>query len=277
MWQGRDIFARPGQPQYPLNPGAPGHEAVGRVVERGPAVQMLKPGDYVAVKPRTRGPENDAHATHIVRREDEVALVDESVPPEQAAPLEMVMCALRSVELAGAIVGRLAVVVGLGPAGVLHLQAARIAGAAVVGVEPVGRRREIASAFADAVFAPDDPALHKWVSQWSRRVVFECSGAAGAMQTAVELATDRVHVFGVPDGRWVYGQRAWISGAAILPYHWRGRRQVDVLQKAARMLADGRITTEPLISAVMPYERYSEAMEMLERREAMKIVFRWRR
>ena len=276
MWQGRDIFARPGQPQYPLNPGAPGHEAVGRVVECGPAVQTLKPGDYVAVKPRSRGPENDAHSTHIVRCADQVARVDESVPPEQAAPLEMVMCALRSVELAGDLKGQVAVIVGLGPAGILHLQAARIAGAEmVIGVEPLESRREVAAQFADAVLAPDDRALRELVGRHPRRVVFECSGAAAAMETAIELAADRVHVFGVPDGKWVYGQRAWLSGAAIVPYHWRGRRQADVLQRAARLLAAGQIKTQPLVSAVMSYERYGEAMEMLQRREALKIVFRW--
>ena len=276
MWRGRDIFARPGQPRYPLNPGAPGHEAVGRVVQCGGAVNDVKPGDYVAVKPRMRGPENDAHATHIVRCADEVATVDPSVPPEQAAPLEMVMCALRSVELAGDLKGRGVVVVGLGPAGILHLQAARLAGAEpIFGVEPVEKRREVAAQFADAVFAPDDPALAEVAAAQPGLVVFECSGAATAMETAMGLGAERAHVFGVPDGKWRYDQRAWLTGTAILPYHWRGRRQADVLRRAAQLVAKGEIETAPLISAVMSYDRYAEAMNMLAAHEALKIVFQW--
>ncbi|MBC7288258.1 MAG: alcohol dehydrogenase catalytic domain-containing protein [Armatimonadetes bacterium] len=276
MWRGRDIFGRMGEPKYPLNPGAPGHEAAGRVIACGSSVRRLRPGDYVAVKPQTRGPENDAHSTHIVRPESEVALVDENVPPEEAAPLEMVMCALRSVELAGAITGSLGIVVGLGPAGILHLQALRLAGVgATVGVEPLEKRREIAAPFADAVLAPGDPSLGEWLRAWPTRIVFECSGASQAMETALRLATNRVHVFAVPDGRWVYDQRAWLSGVAIVPYSWRGRAQADVLEKAARLVGAGLIRTAPLISAIMPYERYPEAMEMLASREALKIVFRW--
>ncbi|MCD6351089.1 MAG: alcohol dehydrogenase catalytic domain-containing protein [Armatimonadetes bacterium] len=293
MWQGRDIFARPGFPKYPLNPGAPGHEAAGRVVAVGAEVKEIQVGQLVAVKPSLRGPENDAHATHIVRPEAEVAPVADHVPPEEAAPLEMAMCALRSVELAFQQYQGLrstdpqageqadeaqpaAVVVGLGPAGQLHLQTARLAGLEpVVGIEPVAERREVARQFADAVFAPDDPALVEYLGRVGERLVFECSGAAPAMATAVSLAVGTVHIFGVPDGRWTYGQKAWISGAALLPYHWRGRRQAPLLRQAANLLSEGKLQTRPLISTVLPYERYDEGLALLKRRRALKVIFRW--
>jgi len=289
MWEGRDIFARPGYPKYPLNPGAPGHEAAGRVVALGAKVGELRVGDPVAVKPSLRGHENDAHATHIVRPESEVAVVAEHVPPEEAAALEMAMCALRTAELAreyhcaracqspGACSGETgAVIVGLGPAGILHLQSTRLAGAdKVVGVDPLAHRREVAAPFADAVFAPDDPELGPYVGAIQDRIVVECSGAAPAMATAVSLASGVVHVFGVPDGKWVYDQQAWGRSVAILSFHWRNRQQAPVLREAARLLGEGKLNTRCLISAVLPYERYAEGLAMLKRREALKVVFQW--
>jgi 2-desacetyl-2-hydroxyethyl bacteriochlorophyllide A dehydrogenase len=289
MWEGRDIFARPGYPKYPLNPGAPGHEAAGRVISCGDAMQEVRVGDLVAVKPSTRGHENDAHATHITRPENEVVVIPEGVPAEEAAPLEMAMCAIRSVELAkahlygevkalaeGGLQGLAVIVVGLGPAGILHLQVARAEGASpTVGVDPLQRRREAAAPFADAVFAPDDAVLYEFVRSHPNRVVFECSGASAAMSTAMSLAAGAVHVFGVPDGTWIYDQRAWCTGTAILPYHWRGRQQVPLLRRAARLLAEGKINTRCLISAVLPYHRYAEGMQLLKKREALKIIFRW--
>src|SRR5215218_9533029 len=43
VWQGEPWF------QYPLEPGAPGHEAWGRVQMTGPEVQGVFPGDRVAI------------------------------------------------------------------------------------------------------------------------------------------------------------------------------------------------------------------------------------
>ncbi|MGD9519432.1 MAG: zinc-binding dehydrogenase [Armatimonadota bacterium] len=289
MWEGRDIFARPGHPRYPLNPGAPGHEAAGHVVARGAEVREVCEGDLVAVKPSLRGHENDTHATHIVRPESEVAMVGSHVSAEEAAVLEMAMCALRSVELAeehwrttgvgredGGLEGAACVIVGLGPAGILHVQAARLAGAtAVVGIDTLESRRLQAKPFADAVFAPEDEALGGFLAPHDRRIVIECSGNAAAMALAVALARGAVHVFGVPEGRWVYDQSAWSSGAAILPYHWRGRPQAPLLKRAAQLLSEGKLDTACLISAVLPYERYAEGLEKLKRREALKIIFRW--
>lgn len=279
-WEGRDIFGRPGLPHYPLNPGAPGHEAAGVVVAVGTDVSRLREGDLVAVKPSTRGPENDAHATHIVRPAEEVAIVPARVRPEEAAPLEMVMCALRSVELAaeyhGGIEGRAVVVVGLGPAGILHLQAASLRSpATLIGIDPVDSRREVACRFAARVFPPDAPEMAEFLESYAEPVVFECSGSASGMSTAIRLRNSAVHVFGVPDGRWIYDQAAWLSGVAILPYHWRGRRQAEVLQQAADLLAAGHIDTSCLVSAVLAYEHYDEGLEMLRRREALKVVYRW--
>jgi NADPH:quinone reductase-like Zn-dependent oxidoreductase len=48
LWDGVDIFERPGHPRYPLDPGWPGHEWSGPVVETGPGVSRVKVGDHVA-------------------------------------------------------------------------------------------------------------------------------------------------------------------------------------------------------------------------------------
>jgi threonine dehydrogenase-like Zn-dependent dehydrogenase len=271
-WRGTDIFDRPGHPLYPQNPGSPGHEAAGVVEAVGAGVSSLTEGDKVAVLGSTRGPENDAHAQYVTRPEGQVAKLPADVDPVRAAPLEMALCAVRSIDLEPEIEGASVGVVGLGPAGMLHLQVARARGAhRVIGVDPVLARREAAAPLANRVADPggDGPAL----LEERVDVVFECSGSAAGMAFGLRWARLRLHVFSVPSAPVEWGKTSWLRGVAIEPYHWRGDSPAACLRRAAAMLEAGEIDTTPLISRVLPYSRYAEGLRLLETREAIKVVY----
>lgn len=273
-WRGVDIFSRPGHPIYPQNPGSPGHEAAGVVVETGPEVTELGVGDHVAVYGSTRGPENDAHAQYIVRPACQVAKVDPAIPFEEAAPLEMALCAVRSVDLAGNLVGRTVAVVGLGPAGILHLQVAKARGAAeLIGIDVLDARLAAARPFADAAVDGRDREALQTVREQGADIVFECSGSPQGMRTALDIARECCLVFAVPEGTVEWGKWEWLRSVSIAPYHWRGDTQVSCLRRAADMLARGELNTRAVVSAVLPYPRYAEGLAMLEAREAVKIVY----
>jgi len=273
-WRGQDIFDRPDHPIYPQNPGSPGHEAAGVVLQVGADVTQLNPGDHVSVYGSIRGPENDAHATHITRPADLVALVEPAIPFVQAAPLEMAQCAVRSVDLAGDIEGKSVAVVGLGPAGILHLQVARANGAGrIVGVDMVPARLSAALPFADEVVDPGDADALKAAVDAGAQIAFDCSGSPQGMRTAMDIAQEAFHVFSVPSGPVEWGKPEWLRSLPILPYHWRGDTQVNCLRRSARMLAHGDLDTRAIITHVLPYTKYAEGMELLGNREAIKIVF----
>jgi len=273
-WHGIDIFSRPGYPVYPQNPGSPGHEAAGVVAEVGPGVTGLEPGDHVAVYGSRRGPENDAHATHVTREASQVVKIDPSIPFAEAAPLEMGLCAVRSIDVAGDLKGKSVGVVGLGPAGILHLQIARARGAAyIVGIDMIGARLAAAAPFADSVVDANDADALRTAVEAGALVAFDCSGNPKGMRTALDLAREAMYVFAVPEGGVEWGKSEWLRSIPIVPYNWRGGTQADCLRRAAEMLTEGTLDTSAIVSAVLPYARYDEGLALLESREAIKVVF----
>lgn len=273
-WHGIDIFSRPGYPVYPQNPGSPGHEAAGIVVEVGSRVTGLATGDHVAVYGSRRGPENDAHATHVVREASQVAKIDPSIAFADASPLEMGLCAVRSLDVAGDLTGKSVGVVGLGPAGILHLQVARARGAAhIVGIDMIDTRLSAAAPFADRVVDARDADALRMAVDAGALVAFDCSGNPRGMRTALDLAREAMYVFAVPEGGVEWGKKEWLRSVPIVPYNWRGGTQIDCLARAAAMLAEGTLDTRAIVSVVLPYTRYDEGLALLESREAIKVVF----
>jgi len=273
-WAGVDIFGRPGHPIYPQNPGSPGHEAAGTVVECGANVTTVKAGDHVAIMGSVRGPENDAHAQFVARPEAHVALLSPSVSFVDAAPLEMVMCAVRSLTVAGDVSGKSVAVVGLGPAGNFHVQLARHGGAArCIGIDTVPARLNAARPFADLAVSPTDGDALAQVRADGVDIAFDCSGSPAGMRLGLDLAREVCYVFAVPEGEVGWGKMDWLSGTALVPYNWRGDSPWSVLRRAAALLGDGAVDARAVITHVLPYTRYAEAMDLLASRQAIKIVF----
>ncbi len=272
-WRGVDIFGAP-VAVYPKNPGAPGHEAAGTVVECGAEVEGVKIGDKVAIMGSHRGPENDAHAEYVTRPAAHLAHLAPDTDPVLAAPLEMGLCVVRSLEVAGDVAGRNIAVVGLGPAGVMHLQLLRAAGAAhTVGIDAEPARLEAAAPFASQVVDGRETEEVERLGELGVTLAFDCSGNPKGLATGLRLAHEALIVFSVPDGDITWGKPEWLRGVAIRPYHWRGGDQFACLRQAARHLAEGVLDTRPLVGAVLPYTRYEEGLTMLAERKALKVVF----
>lgn len=273
-WRGTDIFDRPDHPIYPQNPGSPGHEASGVVVECGAEVTSLAVGDHVCIYGSLRGPENDAHASYVTRPAELVAKLDPAIPFVEAAPLEMALCAVRSLDMGQPWEGRSVAVVGLGPAGILHLQVARAYGAArVVGIDVVEARLAAAKPFADQVVDARDADALRAAVEAGAHTVCECSGSQPGMATGLELAREVLRIFSVPEGAVSWGKMHWLRGIAIEPYTWRGGTQIDCLRRSAQLLAEGKLDTKAIVTDVLPYAQYAEGLRRLESREAIKIVF----
>ncbi len=163
-----------------------GHEMAGEIVQVGEGVEEWAPGDRVAVMHHV--PCMDCHycrersysqcATYkltgttagfepagggfaeyirvmdwIVRRG--MVRIPADVSFEQAAFIEPVNTCLKAVRKAGIHEGHTVLILGQGPIGLLFTQLARLAGAFVIGTDPLAARRELCQQFGASALPPD--------------------------------------------------------------------------------------------------------------------------
>ncbi|MFD5922670.1 zinc-binding dehydrogenase [Kitasatospora sp. NPDC058201] len=271
-------------------PAVLGHEMSGRVVRVGPDVEGWRPGDAVTVMPLRWDdtcPACRAGHQHICQHLDFIGIdspgalqqrwtvpastlvrLPDSLPLDRAALVEPTAVAVHDVARAGVRAGEKAVVVGGGPVGVLIALVARAAGAEVRVVELSTHRRLLAEELGLTAWNPADDDLPALVRQWTgdagADVAFEVSGAAGGVDTAVD----------------VLGARGRLCLVAIHPrprevnlhrFFWReltlvGARLYDRsdFERAVTLVAEGTIPAERLISKVVPLTRAPAAFEALE-------------
>ncbi|MBX7554338.1 alcohol dehydrogenase catalytic domain-containing protein [Streptomyces sp. NPDC004232] len=271
-------------------PAVLGHEMSGRVVRVGTGVEGWRAGDAVTVMPlRWDGtcPACRAGHQHICQHLDFIGIdspgamqqrwtvpastlirLPDSLALDRAALVEPTAVAVHDVGRAKVAEGEKAVVVGGGPVGVLIALVARAAGAEVRVVEPSAHRRLLAKELGLTVWDPAADGIGALAGEWTQDagadVAFEVSGAAGGVDTAVD----------------VLGVRGRLCLVAIHPrprevnlhrFFWReltlvGARLYDRgdFERAVTLVADGTIPAERLISKVVPLTQAPAAFEALE-------------
>lgn len=272
LWDGVDIFERSDHPKYPLDPGWPGHEWSGVVVEVGEGVSRVTVGDHVAFWGSAPGDKRISMCSYL-----EYKVVHEaSVLPfptkhsfAGAALLEMLTSVCSSVVRAGSVSGKRVGVSGLGAAGLLCTQALRaLAPGELIGFDPVSERRELARrAGADQSLAPGS-------SEWEALratppdLTIECSGSGEAISGALNVTKGRVLVFGVPHGPVAFGPDQWRSGVTLEGYGGRLRAAADL---ARHLLVTRQVDESLYVSDTLPLESYAKAVDLLRRKKAIKV------
>jgi 2-desacetyl-2-hydroxyethyl bacteriochlorophyllide A dehydrogenase len=271
-------------------PAVLGHEMSGRITRVGPGVEGWAPGDAVSVMPLRWDdtcPACRSGHQHICQHLDFIGIdspgamqqrwtvpaatlirLPDALPLDRAALVEPTAVAVHDVGRAGVREGEKVVVVGGGPVGVLIALVAQAAGAEVRVVELNAHRRLLAQKLGLATWDPAAEDLPELVREWTgdagADVAFEVSGAAGGVDTAVE----------------VLGVRGRLCLVAIHPrprevnlhrFFWReltlvGARLYDRsdFEKAVALVADGTVPADRLISKVVPLTRAPAAFEALE-------------
>ena len=237
-----------------------GYEEVGEIIEVGPAVTDLRPGQHVF---GTWG-----HRTHHVANKDYARdrLMPAGADPRIGIFSHIGAVALNGVHDAAIRMGDLVVVFGLGVSGQIVAQAARASGATVIGVDPVKSRREIALLLgADRVLDPTVVAVAETLkSETGGRgadVCIEVSGVAAALGEAIRTVaySSRVVAMGFFQGEargLALGEEfhhnrielvcSQISGVAPAASHrWN---KIRLWQTAVRLQHEGRLNLLPLIT-----------------------------
>ncbi|MFI9844341.1 zinc-binding dehydrogenase [Nonomuraea sp. NPDC051941] len=280
-------------------PAVLGHEMSGRVLRVGPDVEGWRPGDAVTVMPLRWDdscPACRAGNRHICQHLDFIGIdspgamqqrwivpaatlvrLPDSLPLDHAALVEPTAVAVHDVNRARVRDGERVVVVGGGPIGILIALVARATGAEVRVVELSGHRRILAQKLGLTAWNPAAEDVPELVRQWTgdagADVAFEVSGAAGGVDTAVQ----------------VLGVRGRLCLVAIHPrprevdlhrFFWRELTLIGArlynrsdFEKAVTLVADATIPAEQLISKVVPLTQAPAAFEALEAGgDVMKIL-----
>ena len=260
--------------EYPYTPGQPGHEMTGSVEAIGAQVRDFQPGDRVAAW-RDRGPAaTGCYARYVAFEAAALLKVPDGLAPLAVASLELAMCVQVSFDqLAnlGGIAGKRFAVGGLGPAGLIALQMARIYGAGeVVGIDLISQRRDLARQLgADRAVSPDEIPPGRF-EPTSFTAGLDCTGLAPAVQFLMDRTRETVALFGVLRDSVAFGFDHWRRGLTLVGYQGHNRQAAE---KALAHIASGALKLEALVSRTLPLSRYALGVELLRRKEAVKIGF----
>ena len=252
---------------FPLEPGAPGHEAWGRVEAcADPTVGLL--GRRVAMLSHRGFAELD-----VVARERLVPLPAEL--DESDVPAEPLACAVNVARRAGVQPGDEVVVLGVGFMGALLLSLLRDARPArIVAVS----RRRAARELAERMGA-DEVLTYEEAITWAGRhadgvvdVVVEGTGAQRPLDVATWLCRvrGRLVVAGYhQDGPRSVDMRLWNwRGIDVINAHERSpETYLEGMHEGLLRLADGRLDLRPLITHRMPLADIQHAFQTADRRE----------
>lgn len=275
-----------GPPSFAYPVAGWGYEEVGEVVEVGADVERVRPGDRVwgVWGHRSSGVVSEEHVAERV--------LDGGLPALAGVFARIGAIALNAVLEADIHVGETVAVFGQGVPGLIATQLARLNGAAVIAVDPIPRRLELARSLgathvvgADAATTIKEltggrgadvsielsgayPALQEAIraTAYSSRVVASgfYQGEAGALRLGDEFHHNRIEVVA-----------SQISGVAPrLAHRWsRERLERTVIDLRARELLE----LESLVSHVLPAEQVADAFRLLDERpdEAVQVVLQF--
>jgi propanol-preferring alcohol dehydrogenase len=263
----------------------PGHEVVGRVVEKGAEVKDLAIGDRVGVAwlhatcgecaPCREGKENlcrkalitgvmvdGGYAEYMVARASHALRVPDSLTPEQAAPL---FCAgltvYRALKNAGAGPGQRVAIFGVGGLGHLAVQIAKAWGAEVIALDLDPAKLELARQLGAAQTLnagnPDDiKALRK---QGGVHVAVVTSAAKAAYDTAFKCLrpAGTLSVVGLPSEALTFPALALVGIEARVIGSSVGTR--DDMRAVLELAAGGKLRclteSQPLAEVNSVFER----------------------
>jgi L-iditol 2-dehydrogenase len=204
-----------------------------------------------------------------------LSAVPDAVPDEQVPLIEPLLIGLHAESLRPVRKGDQVAVVGCGPIGLLQIQVARMGEPArILAVEPLAHRRA-AALEAGATEAVE--AIPPGAAEPVFDVVFDASGAPGAIEAAVELARPggTVLLSGIPDED-TTTFRASVARRKGLTF-MLVRRSVPANERAYRLIESGHIRLDGLVTHRLPLARAVEAFEVAVAREGLKVIVEPRR
>jgi alcohol dehydrogenase len=302
---GADLF-----PFHGLTPGFEpgtvlGHEFAGEVVEVGPGVQRVRPGQrvvnasmisdgtcpscragrvtqckgrslfgYSGVYPRLDG--GQADLVRVPHADRALRVLPDEVSDEAAVFLADVLpTGFASVVRGGVSAGDTVVVVGCGPVGLVALLLSASLAGRLIAVDGVPARRELAARLGAEVIAPEAAAafVGEATDGLGADVVIEAAGSPGGLDASLRLARGRgmVSVVGAHFEPDYPLDNALMFERELTVRFSIGDPTADGDALLAR-LASGEVDPIPIVTHRLPLSDAAEAYRLFDSREATKVV-----
>jgi threonine dehydrogenase-like Zn-dependent dehydrogenase len=262
LWRGRPWF------DYPLEPGAPGHEGWGRVDALGAAVDGIEPGEQVAFL------SDRAYAEYDIARADSVVRMPAST---EIFPGEALGCAINIFSRCEIHPGQTVALVGVGFLGALLIQLAVAGGAQVIAISrrPFALQVARRCGAAEAMASSDATAVIARVMERTAGTGCGCVIEATGEQDALDLASELIGVRGRlviagyhQDSARRVNMQLWNwRGIDIINAHERDPRQyVAGMKAAADRVTQGVLHPGPLYTHGFPLDNITAAFDALDQR-----------
>ena len=276
-----------------------GHEVSGVVTEVGSGVTRFRPGDRITVdvmifcghcyqcleghhnmcvEREIYGKKRGAFAEYAVVPERVVCKLPDRISMEEGTLMENLGVAVHAVELAAHSPGDLAVVIGSGPIGILAAQTLAAYGVNAIITDMVESRLKIARDISGATVInvkDNDPV--KKVKEITKGKGADFVLEAAATQSALDQAFDIVRDRGT-----VVTIGTFNRPVTFNPFFKMTRRELKLVSSIARTWETWRIMTQlinankfilkPLISRILPFEKYKEGFELAMTPDVMKVL-----
>ncbi len=275
--------------KYPFTVG---HEGAGVVVEVGPKVTRVKPGDYIAIEPAMPCLECDqclAGRTHTCRKlrflgcpgQAEGCLMEYIVMPEENCfPLkgsltpdhgsisEPMAIGVYSVKKSGGVKDQKTGIFGFGPIGMSVFLSAKAQGVDSVYItDKIDTRLSVAikegASFTGNPLKEDVVANILQKTKFGLDIVFECCGQQDAFDQAVDVLKPggKLIVVGIPEfNRWSMSVEKTRRREISLQFI---RRQVDCVEPALEMMKSGIIRIDNMVTHRFPFSETKEAFDLV--------------
>ena len=264
VWEGRPWFS------YPLPPGQPGHEAWGRIVRLGSAVEGMQVGDRVAMLSYAGYAEYDTAAASA-------AVLLPANLDGRPFPAEPLACAMNVFARSGIRSGDTVAIVGIGFLGALLTSLAAQAGARVIAITRRPFALEIARAAGAAhTLVMDDhwrliEAVKQLTGDVGCDVVIEAVGQQWPIDLAAELTRirGRLVIAGYhQDGPRQVNMQLWNwRGLDVINAHERDDAvYVAGMHAAVAAVSAGQLDPGPLFTHILPLDQIAAAFTLLSAR-----------
>lgn len=253
---------------YPLQPGASGHEAMGTVAAC-PSGRYAE-GEQVLLY----GFDRPLYQEYCLATDDGGCIrLPADAEPEVVLMSQLFGTVLHAFYKLGNLIGQDVVVIGQGPVGQLFNAALRNLGARrIVGVDPLSHRRELAPRMgATHALAPGDDLRDQVLGITEGELphmVVEAVGLESTFHLAADLVRHRgtILYFGVPNKEPGRG----VMSLNFLRMFGNETRIVTTVgpdphadyATALQWITEGRIDVRPMITHVLPFERIQQAFEI---------------
>jgi threonine 3-dehydrogenase len=278
-----------------------GHEFMGVVAEVGGAVRGISPGDRVSAEGhiscgtcllcrtgqaficehvRIIGVDRDGcFADYISMPENNVWKLDPAVPDTWAAVFDPLGNAVHTVMAAG-VSTKSVVITGVGSIGLMAIPVARAAGAAkVIAVDINPAKLELAARLgADMIFdAREEGVVRRVIEQTNgdgADVLLEMSGSGAAINQGLSMVRNggRAALLGLPSDNVSLNLAENIIFKGLTVLGINGRKMFETWYQTQALVVAGRIDLAPIITHVLPMDRFEECFALLKDGKAAKIV-----